>query len=205
MKRTVIFSEGKRDLNLMRLFFYVYHEDVKLDYMVGEEIEYANLKKQESEWFDLLVSDWDDTEVLIKSEEGKENLIEVFTHIVRYVTEYDTRIVFLVDLDEKDVSEVEDRICKKVEGRFRGQRLTVEGSEKRQRGDLALTESSLVSESGDDSPFYIVGFEHSMETSAGIDKDEDDDCAELRKMYELLEEESLWEILDRPVCQGRID
>jgi hypothetical protein len=204
MKRTVIFSEGKRDLNLIRLFFYQYHDDVEIEHMVGEDIEPTRRKKQESEWFELLVSDWNDTEVLVKSEEGKENLVEVFTHIVRYVTEHDARIVFLVDLDGGEIDSVEEDIREKVEDRFRGQRLTVERRDECEEGELTFAESSLVSDSGDESIFYVLGFEHSMETSAGIDKEKDSKCDEARKMYELLEQDEFWRTFDKPVFQGEL-
>jgi hypothetical protein len=203
MKPTVIFSEGKGDLNLMRLFFYLYHEDVEIDDMVGEDIEHVRLKTQESDRFDSLFGDWNDIEVLIKSEGNKNNLIEVFTHLLRHVTQHQTRIVFLVDLDGGEMDTVEEDIREKIEDRFRGQRLTIERRDDHEEGELVLAESALVSDSGNESQFYILGFEHSMEVSAGIDED-DNKCDEARKMYELLDEDEFWRVLDKPVCQGEL-
>ena len=74
MKPTVIFSEGKRDLNLMRLFFYLYHDDVEIDHMVGEDIEHARLKKQESDRLDSLFGDWDDTEHVAEASRARRRL-----------------------------------------------------------------------------------------------------------------------------------
>ena len=204
MKRTVIFTEGKRDLMLMRLFFRQYRDDVEVDDMVGEEIEHVRLKKQESDRLDSLFGDWDNTEVLIKSEGNKNSLVEVFTHLIRHVTENDVRTVFLVDLDGGEVDSVEADIREKVESRFRGQRLTVERRDEHEEGELVLAESALVSDSGDESPFYILGFEHSMETSAGIDKENDTRDEEERKMRELLEEDEFWRVIDGPVCNGEL-
>ena len=188
----------------MRMFFCQYRDDVEIDDMVGEEIEHARLKKQESDRFNSLFGDWDDTEVLIKSEGNKTNLIEVFTHLLSYVIKHQSRIVFLVDLDGGEVDTVEEDIREKVERRFRGRRLTVERRDEHGEGELILAESALVSDDGDEGQFYILGFEHSMETSAGIDKENDDKCDEARKMYDLLERDEFWRVFDKPICQGEL-
>jgi hypothetical protein len=203
MKQTVVFTEGKRDLNLIRLFFYLYYGDVDVEHMVGEEIEHDRLHSQESDRLSSLFGDWSDTEVLIKSEGNKNNLIEVFTHVLSYVTREGARIVFLVDLDGGELNAVEDDIRERVEERFTDSP-TVDRRGAHETDEVILSELALASDTDDDGVFYVIGFKHSMEISAGIDSEDDDECAETRKMYELLEEDGLWRSLDGPIYHGRL-
>jgi len=183
MKQTIIFSEGKRDLKFMRLFFCLYRESVETDYLIGEDIGHDDLKKEESERLRTMFSDWGDTEVLIKSEGGVNYLIDLFVDLIDYVNRDITRPVFLVDLDisERDTSskeavqELEEDLREKIESIFRGRSLTVDRKNRQNIGGMELVESALVSESDEESVFYIIAFEDNLESAAGIDKEEDDE------------------------------
>jgi hypothetical protein len=195
----IVFSEGERDVRFMRKFFDRYHDNPRIDDLVIGNVSQGAMFNQESDKIESFLGSWNDHNLLVKSENGKPNLKDGFSFVIRDLANDPVEKYVLADLDNRDFDAFVDDIRERVRERCTGTGLRVGETERIGRcREMIAKEVELRNERGRDprTGFTVLAFRQNLEVVADI-QDEDGPEEEVEKLMSLLDGGPLDRLLQR--------
>lgn len=172
----IFFCEGKNDVALLRLFFEQLDRSYKRKEFIAEEVAHSRLQNNESAELQSFIEPYNPYDVLVKSENGKTDLVDMFVNVANFLSGQDLDIYVVIDLDADDLSGLIAHINEKMDGQYQGKSLQVsEPDHIRQTSNLVTCRHKLLDGSNPIDEFKLIAFDPELEELAGIADDEDDD------------------------------
>lgn len=170
MKRLVL-SEGRRDVQLVEVFYEEVDTDVRVDTFHGEDVDYERLKNRESSAIRNFLERRNPYDVLAKSENGKPDLKRVFTKLVKFLLAREVTVTLLVDLDGAGLDALLEDLDRRVQDNYRGKEFGVQELERvdQSRQQVASVAELYSKRDGNRyGDFEVVAFREDLETSADV-------------------------------------
>lgn len=204
MKRVVL-SEGKNDVHLVSSFFEECGGTYEVEQFHGEEIQ-TELRSAESRAITNFVEPRNDSDVLVKSENNKNNLQRVFAALVNQLTNSSrhTAVCVVVDLDGGTLDGFLENLDERVRGRQAGKGTTLGTHDltARNRDMLAARCPVLTRQERVTGEFDVIAFKQTLERLTDIDRGNDDRDVKNEKVERLLDEDHIFELLDSVLNDG---
>ncbi len=148
------------------------------------------LDRKETEVMNRFKGEYSPYEFLIKSENGKDMAIRLFSKNFNYISKEMDRIFLLLDLDDKDV----DTLLKKIEtclnSKCAGEKFYIKNKKIKENTKFYLFENEV-----ENLKFYTIFFKKSLEKQAEI-KDKESKESKEKKIKELAKQKEFLDILD---------
>lgn len=174
MRERVILSEGRRDTEFLEALFATHDREFDTARLDIENEPPDRVVDRETNRIARFDAEWNDTDVLLKSEGGVQNLLAGVPRLLLDLRRRRLALDVLVDLDGRDlewlVDELDERLTD-IGGRPMYVRPT---SEVRRHHYLVRRRYEFVVAETPRCEFGVVAFRDSLETVAEIDKDADD-------------------------------
>lgn len=172
----IFFCEGKNDVALMRLFFEQLDRNYERTEFIAEEVAYSRLQNNESAELQSFIEPFNPYDVLVKSENGKTDLVDMFVNVIHFLSGRNLDIYVVIDLDADDLSDLITHINEKMDGQYQGKPLQIsEPDHIRRNSDLVTCKHALLDGSNAIDEFKLIAFEPELEELAGIVNDDEDD------------------------------
>jgi hypothetical protein len=187
MKRLIL-CEGKHDVLLVKSFFEHEYPDTPIETFRAKEQEFSTvgsligMESDKIRWFDGSYHDFD---VLLKSENGIENLRQVVPKIVRQLEGLHVEKRLVVDLDGGTLDEFLRDINERIRGTHNGYSF-VQTERIYKNSHLIAVKTELRKRGSPVDNYNLVAFHDNFEDSAGIDKKSDDDDTKQAKTRQFL-------------------
>jgi hypothetical protein len=176
MKQLVL-SEGVHDVLLVECFYESEFPSSELKPVYAEELEFddlTDLQGQETKKIKNFLQRFNPYDVLVKSENGKPNLIQVFVKTVNFLASKPLELCLLIDLDGGSMSSLLATLDKKARGTYKSADLRISQSESIHSNEhMEVVEAELHDGNRVRDNFRITAFTDSFETAAKIDKQTD--------------------------------
>lgn len=180
--RHIVFTEGRNDVHFVKSLLTSTYGTVDVDDFivedyVAEEGAGPTVPPESTEIRRFRARE-ERGGVLVKSENGYENLLKVFSTVLVDLCDYRLRFSLVVDCDGCGIEEVLDQLNGHVGSRYGG------GVTIRQNGmtelnpDATLVNCSVEGSSGLDDEFALVAFADSLEAAADVVRDNDRETKE---------------------------
>ncbi len=178
----VVLCEGKRDVRLVEKFYELERTGVEVGTFLGEEVAHSDLKNRESVTFRNFLERRNPNDVLAKSENGVENLEQLFVKLARhFLKQRSVRVCLLIDLDKKNYyhpsyasdtatyRELLEDLDERVGDNYRGSDLRIERDGLHRKSSAQIAgEATLHSERGEIGAFDLLAFRSDLEDAAEI-------------------------------------
>lgn len=188
--KQVVLSEGKRDVELVRCYYEQFHSDLRVDTFIAEEEPYSDLKHSESNAIENFLERRNPYDVFAKSENGKSDLKLIFIKLIRYLMKQDVQVCLLIDLDGGDQGRLIEELDERVRRNFEGTHLEIGNDDRIQRSPAQVATRHQLFENGNLlGAFELIGFHYKLETAAGIDKENDSEEVQERKLREFVNDD----------------
>lgn len=174
--RKIVFSEGRNDVRFACKFFNNNAQNPTIDTFVAEEFHHDVWRREEDEKIRSFLERWSPYDVLLKSENGKENLKEIFVSLSGRLATEDVEKYLLVDLDGTEVDALVSELDERMRQRFEGHGLRIADVETVARNSyIVATEAGLQADAGPTprTGFTVVAFRSSLESVADVTGDEE--------------------------------
>lgn len=168
----IVFSEGKNDVHFVKTLLRSVDRTVDVDEFLAEKYVTEEgpgpLVPPESAEIRRFRTRADRGDVLVKSENGDENLLKVFATLLVDLCPFDLRFTLVVDCDGNGLRQILDRLNGHIGSRYGGS-VTVRRESTTDLGpDATLARCSVEGSSGLDDEFTLVAFAESLEVAAGV-------------------------------------
>ena len=202
--KTIILSEGKNDRKFIKCFFERHGiNGDKIQFFDQEEKSILKeLDRAESNYLRNFFEDSSPFEVLVKSEGGKTKVIRIFSDFMHHLFDYSKglKIIMLVDLDGTELSSVTKlnqfitELRNKIQNKGKGNKLSISHEILKEDKHLKTSEVSVIIKENNDilGSFCLIAFNSSLERAAGIIKESDSQDEKDNKIFELLENEDVF-------------
>lgn len=168
---TVVFSEGKHDVDFLSLI-HQRHIGDNYDTFIQQESKDSQDTRVRQHKLD------ENIEYLYKAEGGKSEVIKKFRS---HATEFgDYNLILLIDLDGESLSDFMNEMHRKLTEHYRDA-LRIEPNQITQNPHLELYSCDVVINGSVDDQFKLVSFRDSLETVTAI-RDEEDRSKQLQKL-----------------------
>jgi len=182
----IFFCEGKNDVALLRLFFEQLDRSYERTEFIAEEVAYSRLQNNESAELQSFIEPFNPYDVLVKSENGKPDLVDMFVNVANFLSGRNLDIYVVIDLDADDLSDLTTTINEKMGGQYQGKSLQIsEPDHIRQNSDLVTCKHDLLEGNNLLDEFTVMAFDPELEELAGMEDADDDDIRD-RKLETLL-------------------
>lgn len=189
MKR-IVFAEGKYDVLLLRKVLETCSGSVEVTNFIGEDVV-SSIGGEESRAVRSFIERRNPYHLLLKSEGGKSDLKRLFAQLMPELYNEEVAYNLLIDLDGGSFQGIQSEINERCESYTVD--IAVEVNECTTSNAHLLGYNCSVNLNGETrDSFNAVGFTHSMETSAGIEKDQDND-EKREKIHRLSRNDSVTE------------
>ncbi|WP_132057927.1 hypothetical protein [Halorussus amylolyticus] len=170
----IILCEGKHDVHLVSSFFEERGGSFELKTVLGEEIQ-SSMRGEESRQISNFRERRNPYHVLVKSDNGKQELEKVFSVVVNQLLRIDPEITVLVDLDGGTLETFVDGLDERI--RTRHDRLELDAPEVAERNhDMVAGVCEVLTTNGKKKgEFQIVAFEQTLERVADVSRDDETD------------------------------
>lgn len=181
MRKTVVFCEGKNDIKFVKKVVNKFETNIQPITFYGEDIEYSRLNPQEAQCLRKFLKN-NIHKLLTKSEEGKNKLKDVFTHVADLLNSENIRIVVMTDTDTDSEHESEiNNFTKDLSMRF-NERHKGSGHKLQPANDIDIknsyfiTKQSYIVNNNNDpvASFTTVAWKDSLEVVADVKEDYSD-------------------------------
>lgn len=182
MKRLVL-SEGRRDVQLVEIFYEAIDADVRVDTFYGEDVTYEQLKNIESDKIRNFLERRNPYDVLAKSENGKPDLKRVFMKLIKSLVDRGVVVTLLIDLDGESLDTLFGDLDTRVQDNYQGNEFGVREVDRVDRSsEMIAAVAELYSRPDGEQygDFDVIAFHEDLETSAEIDESEDNPIEKLR-------------------------
>lgn len=182
MTDLVILSEGSKDIEFLEGLFQHVLDCPRIDKLNLENTALDPQQAQEARKIRNFSEPYNPYEILIKAEGGKSNLKTAFTYIAKSLATKNIRLFLMFDLDGGDIRGIVDNINEKLAGIYQGNQVYIEqNASVEQLGPVHTTMLNIVVNDSIRGEFGIIGFETTLENTAGIashdeDQDEISEC-----------------------------
>src|SRR6056297_3105316 len=186
----IVFSEGERDVCFVRKFFDRYHDNPRIDDLVIENVTKDEIRSRESNKIRQFLGGWNDHNLLVKSENGKPNLKDGFSSVIRRLANEPVEKYVLVDLDSRDVDDFVGDIRERVHDRHRGAGLRIGETDHIGRcREMVVTQVELRNEKGSDprTDFTVLAFREKPEAVADAITKDDSPEREAEKLLSVMD------------------
>jgi len=180
MKR-VILAEGKNDTIFLRELLTTklsIQENRILFFDQDSHEKEKHLKFIQDKYFERLISDWTNYDLLVKSEGGKGKIVGVIISRLPSLCSNKHNPIFLIDLDGLTMKAFTDDLEKKLTAKFVSMNLSTRSSELCQVDDVIMHSVELFKHSKPIGKIFVIGFHKSLECTTGISKT----CSDEEKM-----------------------
>lgn len=184
MMDRIIFGEGKNDILLIEEVSKNQNSSWKVCKFIGEDV-IGNNRGKESRAIGNFTGNYNPYHLLIKSEGNKTQLKRMFSTLMTQL--YPKRVNFnlLIDLDGGSFRNIVEEINARCENRFT-EEIIIPSPQRIISNDLLSAYECNLNLSGETkTSFGAIGFHHSMEIAAGIDKENDSQDEKERKIKDL--------------------
>lgn len=186
MKR-IVFAEGKYDIKLMEHIITEGSRSFEVTDFIGEDVV-SSIGGEESRAIRSFIEQRNPYELFLKSEGGKHDLKRLFSQLMPQLYSKDIGYYLLIDLDGGSFGGIANDINRRCESLTVD--LTVEIGERTVSNYHLNGYNCKVHLNGEHrDSFHAIGFNHSMEISAGIDKGSDDRREKISKVRQLAEDD----------------
>jgi hypothetical protein len=173
MKQLVL-SEGVHDVLLVECFYESEFPSSELKPVYAEELEFndlTDLQGQETKKIKNFLQRYNPYDVLVKSENGKPNLIQVFVKTVNFLAAAELELCLLIDLDGESMSSLLATLDEKARGTYSSADLRISQSGNIHSNEhMEVVEAELHDDDDVRDDFKITAFADSFEIAAEIDK-----------------------------------
>ena len=169
---TVIFCEGKTDVYFLDQIIKQRNQEVNVKKYISEDLPPSNRRGEQSEAVRNLVEPNNPYEILLKSEEGLDQLTKVIPGLLQFLGSQPLSFHIMIDLDGGNLTQFVDEINSRCRSRMPkpiiiGEIMLVKKSEKFICKQYAIKKDGVEIDT-----FCIFAFFQSLESSAGISGDE---------------------------------
>lgn len=165
----VIFSEGENDTEFLECIINGYHSVWTVNRLDIESQPSDDRWDRETVEIDLHQKSWRSEDVLVKSEGGRPNLLDVMPTLIRKCSKERIRFDFLIDLDRDSMDYFVEKVNDTLNGTSAGHSAHIQSIEGSVRtGPLILEEFEFVQDGSVVDDFYIIAFDPDLEEVAGI-------------------------------------
>lgn len=180
--RHIVFTEGRNDVHFVKSVLRSADETVDVDTFViedyvAEEGPGPTVPPESAEIRRFRARE-ERGDVLVKSENGYENLLKVFSTLLVDLCDYRLRFSLVVDCDGCDVEDVLDQLNGHVGSRYGGGVTVRRDGMTELNSDVTLVTCSVEGSSGLDDEFALVAFADSLEVAADVVKKNDRETME---------------------------
>jgi hypothetical protein len=172
MKRIII-SEGENDtIFLKEMLSGLSIEEKKI--LPFDQLTKNNFKEKkflQDRYFEKLETEWMNFDILLKSEGGKPNVVNVTITKLCYLCNKKYDPILVVDLDGGVINDFIEKLKVKLYNRFRGYNLTFEEGELTNCEDAIMCSLKLIKNTKPMGTIHVVGFNYTMEQATGIKRD----------------------------------
>ncbi len=199
MNQRVVLCEGKRDVRLVEKFYELEYSDVDVDQFIAEDVDHQRLRNFERRKLQNFTERRNPYDVLVKSENGIDNLETQFVGLCQYLLkppEY--RLCLLTDLDKKDYDrlthgsdsskyrEMLQELDKRVQSVHSGREYRIEWTDPDTKTRVQVAgEATLHGRQGPVGDFDVLAFRSDLEDASDI-RDNDGDEIESDKLRSFL-------------------
>lgn len=187
--KPVVMSEGRRDVKLVECYYEYVAGDFEVQTFIGEEISHSRQSNRESELIRNFPEPWNPFDVLVKSENGIEDLKLVFGKLAKFLLAQNVQLCLLVDLDGGDHSDFLDDLTEHVQSSH-GNHFEISFGERIERSSaMVATRNHLLDDAAVRGSFEVLAFHSRLESATNIDKEKDSEKVQDRKLREFVRDD----------------
>lgn len=179
----IIFAEGRNDVHLLKKIAINHSTSIELIEFIGEDVV-KNIGGEETRKVRNFTQKHNPYELLLKSDGGKPNLKHLISELIPELYNKDVKYSLLIDLDGGDFEGIKDDIVERWDSISIDLGMTIDECTFT-NSHLTGYECSICLNSEPRDSFNVIGFNHSMETAASIDKRQDSIDDKKRKIHRL--------------------
>ena len=180
--RHIVFTEGRNDVHFVKSLLESANRTCEVDTFLMEEYVVAEgagpTVPPESQEIRRFRTREERGDVLVKSENGDENLLKVFSTLLVDLCAFELQFSMVIDCDGDGLQYVLDQLRGHVGSRY-GSGVTIRRKSKTEIGpDATLVDCSVEGGSGLDGEFTLVAFAESLEAAVGVVREHDRETKE---------------------------